>query len=29
MVAAASYYTLVDQQGDNKAITQGTAMLSL
>ncbi len=29
MVAAASYFTLVDQQGDNKAIAQGTAMLSL
>ncbi len=29
MVAAASYYSLYEQQGDNKAIAQGTAMLSL
>lgn len=29
MVAAASYYSLYEQQGDNKAIAQGTALLSL
>jgi len=29
MVAVASYVTLSEQQGDNKAIAQGTAMLSL